>query len=172
MSLEKRKVTFTYEVDIDGNLYDCDGKKLKTSGSSGYIIHKPNIFAHQLVAKAFLPNPDNKLLVDHIDGNKSNNNVSNLRWVTPSENSFNKTLTRANNTGYPGIMKTKKGSYRVTFARGKTIGYYPDLPSAVRARVGAEDNHCNSSYCRTNNDNGKIVCCVLADILDDVFLSF
>ena len=41
---------------------------------------------HRLVAIAFIPNPLNKPCVDHIDHNKLNNNVSNLRWVTIEEN--------------------------------------------------------------------------------------
>ena len=45
---------------------------------------------HRLLAIAFIPNPDNKPYVDHIDINKKNNDLSNLRWVTNSENVINR----------------------------------------------------------------------------------
>lgn len=53
---------------------------------------------HRLVAKAFIDNPNNKKQVNHIDGDKKNNNVSNLEWVTNQENTIH-----ALNTG---IKKT------------------------------------------------------------------
>lgn len=56
---------------------------------------------HREVAKAFIPNPNNLRVVNHIDGNKLNNNVNNLEWCTDSENVIHAYKT--------GLAKAKRG---------------------------------------------------------------
>lgn len=61
----------------------------KTSqGYFSYSLNKKRITTHRLVAKAFIPNLENKPCVNHIDGNKLNNHYTNLEWCTYSENSI------------------------------------------------------------------------------------
>jgi hypothetical protein len=61
----------------------------------------------RLVALHYIPNPENKPEVDHIDRNKDNNHVSNLRWATRQENSDNKGMYRSNTSGHKHISYNK-----------------------------------------------------------------
>lgn len=62
------------------------GYLLTALSKNGKVCRK---LTHRLVAEAFIPNPQNKPFIDHINGNKTDNRVENLRWVTAQENTHN-----------------------------------------------------------------------------------
>ena len=66
------------------------------ANKDGYrlIMYKGKQYkVHRLVAETFIPNPDNKPQIDHINRDKSDNDISNLRWVTVQENCLNRRTT-------------------------------------------------------------------------------
>ena len=74
--------------------------KTNYTSSSGYIrlvIGNKSFMLHRLVASTFLENPENKEMVNHIDGDKLNNNLNNLEWVTCLENNMHKINTGLSN---------------------------------------------------------------------------
>lgn len=96
----------------DGDLYfkksiskkAREGKKAGGIATSGYILvsfYKKQIYAHRvifLMHHGWLPN-----LIDHIDGNKLNNKIQNLRAATMSENGINRPKPANNSSGYKGV---------------------------------------------------------------------
>lgn len=79
-----------YSINENGVLKSSHVSKLlkPRAAGRGYLCYQlrnehgtKNLYIHRLVAQTFIPNPNNLPQVDHIDGNKHNNNVSNLRWV-------------------------------------------------------------------------------------------
>lgn len=84
-----------YTIDINGNVYSKKTKRyLKPQiDKNGYFrlgLSKNNkqkfFFLHRLVAQTFISNPNNYPIVNHMDGNKKNNNINNLEWCTYQQN--------------------------------------------------------------------------------------
>ena len=93
--------------------------KLNKNGKS------KNYKIHRLVAEAFIPNPENKPEVDHIDTNKRNNMVENLRWVTRQENCDNPRTFRTH------MIAVTKPILQYDLD-GNFLNYYPSIAEASR----------------------------------------
>ncbi len=96
-------------------------------------------YIHRLSAEAFLLNPENKKYVDHIDNNKHNNKLINLRFATPQQNSQNAKLSNKNTSGSKGVFLDKKAmKWRAQInINGKRIylGSYINKEDAVNIRI-------------------------------------
>lgn len=119
---EKLKDIDNFLIHRDGRIYNVKRKMfMKPRLDKGYVnimLNEKNYPIHRLVAIQFIPNPENKELVNHKDGNKLNNHVDNLEWVTHSENVQHAYDTDLN-TNYKSIhMYELSGKYIKTF---KTI---------------------------------------------------
>lgn len=97
-----------YYVDENGTVVNKYGKvmaKYIDRKGYSYIVIRRNkmrkkILVHRLVAEMFIENPLNLPQVNHIDGDKTNSNVSNLEWVTASENQIHSRYVLKNRTGF------------------------------------------------------------------------
>lgn len=112
----------TYEVSNYGNVtlnnqpYKCrigtDGYYyLGRSGSQCSLLHR-------IIAEKFLPDYDPNLVVDHIDGNKLNNRVDNLRMCTQKENMNNPVWLKRNSETHKGLQ-TWKGKHHTEETKKK-----------------------------------------------------
>lgn len=83
--------------------------------------------------------------VDHVDHNRINNKISNLRNVSQTENSRNMRLRRRNTSGHVGVCWHKKGNKWMAYihlaGKFKSLGLFSDISDAVAARNKASENY-------------------------------
>ena len=131
--------------------YNKTGKEKElrfNNNGTGYIQvgltknkeHK-KFLVHRLVAKTFIPNIDNKTFINHIDGNKKNNDVNNLEWCTKSENQLHAYRT--------GLIDKRKQSERM---KGENhFNYGKQLSEETRRKIsegnkGKRTKELNHNY--------------------------
>jgi len=107
---------------------------------------RKNCYVHRLMANAFLDNPDDKECVDHRNNDKTNNQLTNLRWATTKENAMNQIISKNNTSKVKGISfnkKVKKWCAQITIdGICIHIGYYDNLEDAKIARI----NRANQAF--------------------------
>ena len=126
------------------------------------------VLVHRLVAEAFVPNPLNKSQVNHIDGNKLNNNANNLEWVTPKENQQHRILTLGKGSaGSQNAMYGKSGELSPRFKdyilqvdkEGNVVGKFSSALQAAIAINGPTKYNNGASHiadvCNHRVRNGK-----------------
>ena len=135
-----------YEISNLGNVRNFDtGRILKPrKNTDGYYYvglykdrFQKNFYIHRLVGYAFIPNPQNLREIDHIDQNKTNNSISNLRWVSSSNNLRNRTKFKNSSSKYIGVYFHKaNGKYVAQISinnKKKHIGLYETEEEAGKA---------------------------------------
>lgn len=144
-----------YQVSNLGNVKNSRGHILKPSNTStGYPgltlcknKERKTTPIHRMVAIAFLPNPENKPSVNHIDGNKENSVLSNLEWATAKEN------TR--HAIHNGIMKVS-GRDHPFFGRKHKEESLRKMSIATSKRVGALHFRSKPVY-QIDRTSGEII---------------
>ena len=137
----------TYDVTESGDVVNVEtGRVLsmrrRRDGYKTIRLYKPGHpnhyhgLVHRLVALVWIPNPERKPCVDHIDRNKHNNSASNLRWVTHSENSLNYDQPLGA-SGYRHIVQRPGGTWALLVNR-RSI-YHSSTHSTLEEAIAARD---------------------------------
>lgn len=144
-----------YSVSTEGEVRkDGTGYILSQSSQQDYKFvrllidgQQKRMRVHRMVAMTFIDNPENKPYVNHINGNRSDNNVENLEWVTPSENTQHAVKTGLMNNG------RKKAVIQYNL-NGERMSTFESASEAARQTGGSQSKitMCCKRQRQTAND--------------------
>ena len=131
-----------YEISNLGRIRNKKTQKILKQSiiKGGYkvvTLKQKTFYVHKLLGIAFIQNPLNKLCIDHINNDKLDNNLLNLRWVTYNENNQNRSLSKNNLLGIKGVRKIYNDKFvaRVKFNNKEYhLGSFKTLEEAQKAR--------------------------------------
>lgn len=138
------------------------GSKLSSSGYEQFAVHSKQYCLHKVVYAIsngfhYFDDIEKIGVIDHIDGNKSNNNISNLRLVTQAENCRNSGIRKDNSSGFNGVRFDVKTSKYKAYASYKNerfhLGTFASLDDAIKARADF-----NSGRFHKNHGRGGVEC--------------
>ena len=109
-------------VELKGCVYKSGYKYFSTRRKDGTHIRAR---VNRMVAEAYIPNPNNYPQVNHIDGNKLNNNVTNLEWCTSRQN-----VKHAHDTGLRTNAHSKKRIAKIDKITGEILKEYDSIREA------------------------------------------
>ena len=135
-----------YYITEDGIVYSTNNKIKKFQIKRGYYSvrlsengNTKDYRVHRLVAQIFIPNPENKPVINHINGNRLDNRKENLRICTRSENCRNKKVRSDSKSGYKGVNPNPNGRYQAYIgdptrkSQHIHLGYHATKEEAARA---------------------------------------
>ena len=156
--------TFIHDKESPNESYIYNSKTERSLKSfintNGYIVLKydydkktHHYKLHRLIATKFIPNPLNLEFVDHIDGNRLNNHINNLRWVTNQQNHCNRTKAK----GYCWNKRDNKWmAYIIYNGKKKHLGYFNNENDAKNAYLVAKAERDVKVFNNTKLINKKL----------------